>query len=205
LKSKIFASRGIICEAYCSIGKSAAKVAEQPKGGQGTMDVMEAIHTRRSIRKFQLQSVPDELVTEMLAAAMSAPSAGNQQPWHFVLITDPDLLAKAPGINPHAAMAREAPLAILICGDLDLEKYPGYWVQDCSAATQNMLLAAHGKGLGAVWTGIYPLQDRVEGFKRLCNLPDKVIPLALVVIGYPVQTLKPENRFRADRIHRNSW
>jgi nitroreductase len=169
------------------------------------MDVMEAIHTRRSIRKFQQQQVPDELVKELLAAAMSAPSAGNQQPWHFVLITDRDILAKAAGINPYAAMAREAPLAILICGELALEKYPGYWVQDCSAATQNMLLAAHGKGLGAVWTGIYPLSDRIEGFKTLCKLPDKVIPLALVVIGYPAQTPKPENRFRADRIHRNSW
>jgi nitroreductase len=169
------------------------------------MDVMEAIQTRRSIRKFQQQPVPDVLVKEILAAAMSAPSAGNQQPWHFVAITDPEMLAKAPGINPYAAMAREAPLGILICADLALEKYPGYWVQDCSAATQNILLAAHGRGLGAVWTGIYPLPDRVEGFKELCNLPEKVIPLALVVIGYPAQTLKPENRFRTDRIHRNTW
>jgi nitroreductase len=169
------------------------------------MDVMEAIHTRRSIRKFQQQPVSNELVKEVLAAAMSAPSAGNQQPWHFIIITDRDNLGSVAGINPYAAMAREAPLGILICADLALEKYPGYWVQDCSAAIQNMLLAAHGKGLGAVWTGIYPLQDRVEGFKRLCNLPEKVIPLGLVVMGYPAQTLKPENRFRADRIHRNTW
>jgi nitroreductase len=169
------------------------------------MELMEAIHTRRSIRKFEQRPVPDELVKEILAAAMSAPSAGNQQPWHFVVITDRDILAKTPAINPYAAMAREAPLAILIGADLALEKYPGYWVQDCSAAVQNMLLAAHGKGLGAVWTGIYPLPDRVEGFKKLCNLPEKVIPLALVVMGYPAQTLKPENRFRPDRIHRNTW
>jgi nitroreductase len=169
------------------------------------MDVMDAIHTRRSIRKFQQKPVPEELVKDLLAAAMSAPSAGNQQPWHFVLITDPDILARVPSLNPYAAMAREAPLGILICADLALEKYPGYWAQDCSAATQNLLLAAHGKGLGAVWTGIYPLQDRVDGFKKLCNLPEKAIPLALVVMGYPAQTLKPENRFRADRIHRNTW
>ena len=169
------------------------------------MDLIEAIHTRRSIRKFQRKPVPDDRVHDLLAAAMSAPSAGNQQPWHFVAITDPQILGKVPDINPYAAMAKGAPLAILVCGDLDLEKYPGYWVQDCSAAVQNLLLAAHGKGLGAVWTGIYPLSDRVEGFKKLCHLPEKVIPLALVVIGYPAQNLSAEDRFRADRVHWNSW
>lgn len=169
------------------------------------MEVMEAIHTRRSIRKFQQKAVPDDLVTDLLAAAMSAPSAGNQQPWQFVVITDREILGKVPGLNPYAAMAKDAPLAILICGDLALEKFPGYWVQDCSAATQNLLLAAHCKGLGAVWTGIYPLDDRVEGFMKLCNLPEKVIPLALVVIGYPAQTLPPEDRLRKDRVHRNLW
>jgi nitroreductase len=169
------------------------------------MDVMEAIHTRRSIRKFEQKPVPDDLVHDLLVAAMSAPSAGNQQPWHFVVITNPQILGEVPGINPHAAMAKGAPLGILICGDLALERYPGYWVQDCSAAVQNLLLAAHGRGLGAVWTGIYPLNDRVEGFKKLCHLPAKVIPLALVVIGYPAQVLSAEDRFRADRVHRNSW
>jgi nitroreductase len=169
------------------------------------MDVMEAIHTRRSIRKFQQKAVPDDLVRDLLAAAMSAPSAGNQQPWQFVIITDREILGKVPGLNPYAAMAKDAPLAILICGDLALEKFPGYWVQDCSAATQNLLLAAHGKGLGAVWTGIYPTNDRVEGFMKLCNLPEKVIPLALVAIGYPAQTLQREDRFRADRIHLDLW
>jgi nitroreductase len=169
------------------------------------MDVMEAIHTRRSIRKFQQKAVPDDLVRDLLAAAMSAPSAGNQQPWQFVIITDREILGKVPGLNPYAAMAKDAPLAILICGDLALEKFPGYWVQDCSAATQNLLLAAHGKGLGAVWTGIYPTNDRVEGFTKLCNLPEKVIPLALVVIGYPAQTLQREDRFQVDRVHRDLW
>jgi nitroreductase len=169
------------------------------------LDVIEAIHTRRSIRKFQQKPVSNELVRDLLTAAMSAPSAGNQQPWQFVVITSSELLAKVPAINPYAAMAKEAPLAILICGDLALEKFPGYWVQDCSAATQNLLLAAHGKGLGAVWTGIYPLGDRVDGFKKLCNLPEEVVPLALVVIGYPAQTLKREDRFRADRVRQDTW
>jgi nitroreductase len=136
---------------------------------------------------------------------MSAPSAGNQQPWQFVVITDAQILDQVPTIHPYAAMAKGAPLAILVCGDRTLEKYPGYWVQDCSAAVQNLLLAAHGKGLGAVWTGIYPLSDRVAKFKELCLLPEQVIPLALVVIGYPAQTLAAEDRFRTDRVHRNTW
>jgi nitroreductase len=169
------------------------------------MDVIEAMRTRRSIRKFQRKPVPEALVQDLLRAAMSAPSAGNQQPWHFVLIDDQEILRKVPAINPYAGMAKDAPLAVLICGDLALEKFAGYWVQDCSAATQNLLLAAHGKGLGAVWTGIYPLNDRVEGFKRLCNLPEKVIPLALIIVGYPDQVLKPEDRFRTDRVHQNTW
>lgn len=169
------------------------------------MDVIEAIRTRRSIRKYKEKPVPEELVRELLAAAMSAPSAGNQQPWHFVVITDPKILSKVETVHPHAAMAGKAPMAILVCGDLSLEKHEGFWVQDCSAAIQNLLLAAHGRGLGAVWTGIYPREPRVVGFRKLCSLPEYVIPLALVVIGYPDQELKPENRYREDRIHRNSW
>lgn len=169
------------------------------------MDVMEAIRTRRSIRTFTKQPVPDRVVQELLAAAMSAPSAGNQQPWHFILITDRQILDQVAAVNPYAAMAAKAPLGILVCGDLSLEKYPGYWVQDCSAATQNLLLAAHAKGLGAVWTGIYPTESRVAGFKRLCNLPESVLPLALIVIGYPAQKLRPEDRYRQDRVHRNVW
>jgi nitroreductase len=169
------------------------------------MDVMEAIITRRSIRSYQDRAVAEETVTELLSAAMHAPSAGNEQPWHFVVVSDRGLLAKVRDVHPHAAMAERAPLAILVCGDLSLEKYPGFWVQDCSAAVQNLLLAAHGRGLGAVWTGIYPLQERVEGFRSLFRLPAQVIPLALVVIGHPSHVPKGEDRFRADRIHHNTW
>lgn len=169
------------------------------------METMEAIFTRRSIRQFEDRPVSDAIVHDLLAGAMSAPSAGNQQPWHFVVIDDRSVLERVPEVNPYAAMARKAPLAILVCGDLSLEKFPGYWVQDCSAATQNLLLAAHDRGLGAVWTGIFPMQDRVEGFRALCDLPPGVVPLALVVLGYPAQRLKPENRFDGGRIHRNRW
>lgn len=169
------------------------------------MDALEAIRTRRSIRKYQIQAVPDDLVQKILAAAMSAPSACNAQPWHFVAITDPKLLEAVPQVNPYAAMAAHAPLAILVCGDLNLEISPGYWVVDCAAAVQNLLLAAHASGLGAVWTGVCPREERIDGFRRLLNLPAHVVPHSLIVLGYPAEEPAAEDRFHADRIHRNGW
>ncbi|MEF2144804.1 MAG: nitroreductase family protein [Desulfovibrionaceae bacterium] len=165
------------------------------------MELMEAIHTRRSIRKYQDRPVDDALVRELLGAAMVAPSAGNAQPWQYVVIRDRATLAGIKSFSPYAGMAANAPLGILVCGDLSLEKYPGYWVQDCSAAVQNLLLAAHGKGLGAVWTGVHTMSDREEGFARLCNLPENVRPLAFVVLGWPDQAGRHEDRYKAERVH----
>ncbi|AKB13934.1 Nitroreductase [Methanosarcina thermophila] len=169
------------------------------------MDVFEAIHTRRSIRKYKDRPVPQELVTKILRAAMSAPSAVNAQPWVFIVIDDRKLLDEIPTFSPYAGMCREAPLAILVCGDITLEKAPGYWVQDCSAATQNLLLAAHAAGLGAVWTGIYPMKDRIEGFRKAFELPEHVIPLALVPIGYPNQRPEHEDRYREEKVYHNKY
>jgi nitroreductase len=121
------------------------------------MEALEAILSRRSIRKYRDEPVGEEAIEQLLRAAMSAPSAGNQQPWHFVVIDGRDILEKVEKVNPYAGMAADAPLAVLIAAEPALEKFPGYWVQDCSAAAENMLLAAHAMGLGAVWTGIYPM------------------------------------------------
>lgn len=169
------------------------------------MELLEAIRTRRSIRRYQNAPVPEELVEKILAAAMSAPSACNQQPWQFVVVTDRNTLDAVPKINPYAAMAQQAPLGIMVCGDLSLEKPGGYWVVDCAAAVQNLLLAAHALGLGAVWTGVYPQQDRMQGFGRLLNLPEHVKPHSLILLGYPAEQPLHEDRFRADRIHRERW
>ena len=169
------------------------------------MDTLTCIHSRRSIRRFTDEPVTDEEVHMLLDAGMIAPSAGNAQPWQFVLITDPALLARIPGVNPRASMAAEAPLTILVCGDLQAEKYPGYWVQDCSAAVQNILLAATALGLGSVWTGIYPAEDNVQGFRDLCRLPEHVIPLAALVIGRPAVQAERQSRFDAAKVHTNTW
>ena len=140
-----------------------------------------------------------------MAAAMSAPSAHNGQPWEFVVIGDRELLAAVPAFHPNGAMAAQAPVAILVCGDLLREGSPGYWPIDCAAATQNLLLAAHALGLGAVWTGVYPRPDRMEGFRRLLDLPDHVVPHTLVPLGYPAEHPTSEDRYREDRIHRDRW
>ncbi len=169
------------------------------------MDALEAIHTRRSIRKYQPRPVPEELIQKLLAAAMSAPSAGNSQPWHFVVLTEKEILREIPAINPYAAMADEAPAAILVCGDTTVEKYAGYWVVDCAAAVENLLLAAHALGLGAVWTGTYPRKERMEAYGRLLNLPQEVVPHTLVVLGYPAERLPAEDRYRPERVHLNRW
>jgi nitroreductase len=169
------------------------------------MNTLDAIHTRRSIRRYLDKPVGEELVEKLLASAMQAPSARNQQPWHFVVIDDRGLLSQIPEFMPNAAMAAKAPLAILVCGDLALEKSEGYWVVDCSAATENMLLAAHALGLGACWCGVYPRENRMEHLRQLLGLPDNVMAHSLVVIGHPAEQIKAENRYRADRIRRNRW
>lgn len=169
------------------------------------METMEAILSRRSIRRYTGEGVPDTVIEEILRAAMQAPSAGNQQPWQFVVITDRSILREVPRFHEHAKMVPDAPAAILVCGDLRREKYEGFWVQDCSAATQNILLAAHAKGLGAVWVGIFPREGRVTGFRKLLGLPDHVVPMAIVPIGFPAVRKPGEERFDRSRIHRDRW
>ena len=170
------------------------------------MDAMQALFSRRSMRKYTSEAVSSAAVSEILEAAMSAPSAGNQQPWHFVVITEKNLLDRIPEFHPHALMCREADLAILVCGDPSLEKHKGYWVQDCAAATENLLLAVHALGLGGVWVGVYPRDERVAGFRKLLNIPEEVIPFAVIPIGHPAEQKPPRpDRYNVARVHNNRW
>ena len=169
------------------------------------MEAMDAILSRRSIRKYTEGPVPDEVLNELLAAAMSAPSAGNQQPWHFVVIRERGILDEIPKYHPYSAMLKEASVAILVCGDLKSEKHKGYWVQDCSAATENLLIAVEAKGLGAVWLGVYPREERVAGIRKLLGLPEHIIPLSLIPVGYKGEQKPPANRYDASKVHHNGW
>jgi nitroreductase len=176
--------------------------------GEGArMEAMEAILTRRSTRRYMPDPLPEEAIRQVLEAGMAAPSAGDERPWHFVVITDKGLLAAIPGFHSFSRFVPKAALAILVCADPSLSKYPpaDYWVQDCSAATQNILLAAHATGLGAVWLGVYPDKIRIDGFRALCRLPDSIVPFSLVSLGFPAVRKKREHRFDPARVHRERW
>ena len=169
------------------------------------MEALQAIKTRRSIRKFLDKPVSREMIRELLEAAMFAPSAGNEQPWQFIVIEDPALLDAIPRICATASMCRQSPVTIMVCADSSLSKYPDFWVQDCSAAVENVLLAAHAQGLGAVWAGVYPLKDRVAAFQKHLGLPEEITPFALVAVGFPAETPATPQRYKEDRVHYNGW
>ena len=169
------------------------------------MNTLKAIFTRRSVRDFLPDDVNEKDLEDLLRAGMQAPSANNEQPWHFIVIDDPNLLHEIPGFHPHAEMLHDAPLAILVCSDRKLETKRASWLQDCSAATQNILLAAHAKGLGAVWLGIFPDADRVKGMQLLLSIPEDIRPVSLVAVGHPRSVPDPEDRYKLERVHRNKW
>lgn len=169
------------------------------------MELLEALQTRRSMRSFTAEPVPREMLERVIRAAMLAPSAGNQQPWHFIIVTDKEKMARVPNFHPYCKMITKAPAAIIICGEPEGLKWPTFWVQDCSAAAQNLLLAARDLGLGTVWTGVYPEEDRVAGARKLFSIPDTIVPFAIIPIGWPDGEFKAMNRFQPERIHDNSW
>ncbi|HPC03021.1 MAG TPA: nitroreductase family protein [Syntrophales bacterium] len=169
------------------------------------MDVMEAIFSRRSIRKFLPGPVSDEAIELLLRAAMAAPSAGNERPWHFIVIRDRGVLGKVPSFHPYSRMIEEVSAAILVCGDREQEKYEGCWMLDCAAATENLLLAARAQGLGAVWLGIYPETDRIRGMRDLVGLPENVIPLCIIPLGVPGEKKGTADRFDPARIRYDRW
>lgn len=178
----------------------------QPEAsGRTTID---DIMTRTSVRAYSGREVSAETLDTLLRAAMAAPSAANKQPWRFVVIDDKAIL-KSIGENFHTmTMASDAAAAVVVCGDMN-DTFEGdardYWVEDASAATENLLLAAHAVGLGAVWCGIYPMPDRVSQFSAMLGLPADIIPMACVCIGYPAGETTPKDKWKPEYIHYNSW
>jgi nitroreductase len=169
------------------------------------MEALEAIFTRRSIRKFKTTQVSKDDLELMLKAAMYAPSARNTQSWHFVVSDKREALNKITELHPYAQMLKEAPLAILVCGDKSIESNEGYNCINCSAATQNILLAAHALGLGSFWLGVYPRKERMDLLAKLFKLPADIIPISLAAIGYSDEIKEQPQRFLKDRIHFNKF
>lgn len=169
------------------------------------METIEAILTRRSIRKFTNQVIDKETIELILKAAMYAPSARNTQSWQFIILTDRKILNAIPKIHPYASMMHEATLAILVCGDKTSEPSEGYINTNCSAATQNILLAAHALGIGSVWLGVYPREERMKGMTDLFGLPENIIPISLIALGCPNEKITQPERFKKERIHYEKW
>jgi nitroreductase len=167
-----------------------------------TIDV---IHRRRTIRKYKTDAVPDNIVQDILDAGMCAPSAGDEKPWDFVVVTERKLLDQIAVIHPYALMLSQVPVAIVVCCDMKLEHLKNHAVLGCAAATQNMLLAAESLHLGAAWLGIYPEADRIANFRKLFDLPEHIMPFALIPVGHPGEEKLPKGRFDASRVRYNKW
>lgn len=170
--------------------------------------VIENIMTRTSIRAFTDQPVDEATVEKILRAGMAAPTAVNRQPWAFVVVNDREQMERLRAAHPFAQMLKSAQLAIVVCGDMKRAltgPVRAYWIQDASAATENILLAAHGLGLGAVWCGVYPNPDVLPKVTEILDLPSHIIPLNIIPIGYPAETPEPKDKWKPENIHYNKW
>lgn len=165
------------------------------------------LRSRRSVRQFTNKPVEPGLIRSILEAAMCAPSAGNQRPWDFVVITDPGIIEQLSHVGPNSKPAASAPVVILITGDTTRERYKDYWPIDCAAATQNLLLEVTRLGLGAVWLGVHPISERKQYLRDLFSLPGGIEPFALVCLGHTDADLSSErpSRFDEKLVHNNKW
>jgi len=169
------------------------------------MDVMEAILTRRSIRKYTGEPVSEQDLNTVLRAGSYAPSAHNHQPWRFVVVRNPERLKVIAESHRYAKMLPEAGCGIVVCGDKTVQNKVGFLVEDCSAAIQNMLLAAHGLGLGTVWCGLYPVPRLTRVMAEILSLPAAIIPVGLVALGHKAEDRQVGERFDPSKVHYEGW
>lgn len=200
----ILLAAGLCVMAY--MWMHSASECEAPAGVANS--TIEDIMTRSSVRSYSDRKVDSATVDTLLRAAMAAPTAGNKQPWRFVVIDDRAMLDTIAADFQTMTMAKRAQVAVIMCGDLTAT-FDGdgreYWVQDVSAASENLLLAAHALGLGAVWCGIYPIPERVAQFTQLLSLPEHIVPMACICIGYPDKEPAPKDKWKPEHVHYNGW
>lgn len=169
------------------------------------METLQAILTRRSIRRYTPHPIAEDQIETIIRAGMYAPSAVNKQPWHFIVFRNVSTIEKIVEVHPNASMLQHAAAGILVCWDDELQHDTGYGPVDCSAATQNMLLAAHSLGIGAVWVGIYPRPQRIEVVHKVFRLPIHIKPFSILSLGYPAEEKPQPDRFMPARIHNETW
>lgn len=183
----------------CVIGTACA--AEQN-------DTLKTIHSRKSVRHYLEKQVTKDQLMTLVKAGMTAPTAGDKRPWSFIVVEDRKTLNSLADIMQFGKMLKSASAAILVCGNPE-KSFPGemsaYWIQDCSAATENILLAVESIGLGAVWLGVYPGEARIKQVQKILGIPEKEIPLNIISIGYPKGDEKPKDKFNEKQIHWNTW
>lgn len=184
----------------CNCGTKCESPAESQ---DQTEAIIQNIMTRTSVRAYTDQAIGKDTIEAILKAGMAAPTAVNAQPWHFVAVTNRAILDSLATSNPNARMLHQAPLAIVVCGDITktLEgKGREFWIQDCSAATENILLAAHAYGLGAVWTAAYPIDDRMASISTTLQLPETIVPLCAIIIGHPAENPEPKDKWKEENV-----
>lgn len=169
------------------------------------MEIIESLVMRRSIRKYKDHKISKDKVDIILKAAMYAPSAMNLQAWHFIVIDDTHILNETIKSIPHAELLKQTPAAILVCGDSAIEKNDSWMIQNCSAAIENILLAAHGLGIGSCWIAIHGMAEVVESVSKQFKLPENLVPISLITLGYPDETVTAEDRFNKEKVHYNRW
>lgn len=170
--------------------------------------ILDNIQSRVSVRQFTGEKILQEHVEKLLHAAMAAPSAINKQPWAFIVVTDQQLLDQMGEAMPNCRCNNGAAVAFVMCGDLTKAidgEMNGFWIHDVSAATENLLLAAHAMGLGAVWTGVYPRMERVKTVQEMLQLPEHIIPLCIVPVGVPAEQPAVKDKYIEENIHYNKW
>lgn len=169
------------------------------------MEIQEALLNRRSIRKYKNKKISKEDINKILKAAMYAPSAMNLQPWHFIVIDDKKILIETVKSIHYAEMLKQSAAAIIVCGDAGVEKNESWLLQNCSASIQNIMLAAYGFGIGSCWIAVHGMDDVYNKIKTQFKLPENIVPVSLISLGYPDEEVKAEERFKQNKIHLNKW
>jgi len=165
---------------------------------------LKIIFSRRSIRDFSSEPISEADLRSLLEAGMAAPSASNRKPWHFVAVTDRAILDALAEAHPHAQALRQAAAGVAVCGDPSLSSW---WVQDCSAATENILVAAAGLGLGSVWLGCHGAPEREQAIRKVLGIPARIGVLSLIAVGHPAPGAEKEARtqYEPSRVHTDKW
>lgn len=189
-----------------SCGES-KQAEEKEASADACAAVIENIMTRTSIRQFTNQPIAEDTLLNLVKAGMAAPSAMDKRPWAFIVITERNILDSLNAVKPYFNL-KTATAAIVVCGNLEKEENDWtkeYWVQDCSAATENILLAAHAYGLGAVWCGVYPSPETTPAVQKILKTPENIIPLNVVTLGYPAENPQPKDKFNTFDVHYQTW